>query len=800
MKNSIIIAVMLMTTLALWAVSISHNPPANLNAEGTTDLRLQVIEGVEEISKGSVYWRVIGTSKWQKDNLRLEASGGQWYIAAIPRLNNPFNGVEYYFEFTMQNGTVITDPSMQPEDYAYQVNPARKTGRQENAFIRVSDEADITTDDGYIIAVSWFEIANAIDHESIRLFVNGRDITGRATVTQTALTFREDKPQPGMITAFVTAQHRDGSQIHSVTWSTHVLQGKRRIGLPFDYYGNFNVTTNLYGSSAESAATHFGDPQDDASSSLDLYTSYGILDLKTNLFVSSLEKTNKQPVNRFSIGLNIPYLEIIAGDHSPDFGHFTIRNRNVRGLFGRFHSPYLSVFGSHGEMVRKTTSSYFDGVEMRNTGTFKQEATAVRIQLGGDRGYMLAFNVVRNRDIKSSLDLDDFRYFVFDANNPNQIIDTLYTVLPQDNLVAGIEMKISLPDQHVVIGFEGAGSIFNRNTLPGPLTAEEFENYTGQSIPIDPDYISGLFTLNMGIEPLQPASRDQTAWRAYYRGKIFNNLINVSYSEVGSAFRALSTSFQQTDTRNVSITNQLYIKQYLMATLGYNRTLDNLAGYRNETNNYNSAFAQIMLRITDLPYLRFAFNKNWGSNELNSAIGDPTIFNPTERNSQGMSFGIGYNVARIPFAPTQVDVSWRANADDGTMNHSPIYDNNTETINVSLISRFTQIPLRTQIGITTNSTELVLTGDKNDNINLLLRGEYSLWEDRIKPFLQYLNTSLSGDQDSQSYTHYTLGVQAFPLRDMNATTSIGCKSYANSDVSDVNYNSLTWRFMLNQRF
>ena len=742
---------------------------------------------------------MIGTSKWKTENLRLEFSGSQWYITSIPRLKNPFNGVEYYFVFTLDNGIVITDPELQPEDYAYQVNPARKTGRQENAFIKVSDETDITTDDGYILAVSWYEIMNAIDYESIRLIVNGMDITGRATVTQAALIYRNDRPQQGMISAFVTARLKDGSNIHSPTWATFVQQGRKRIALPIDYYGNFIVTTNYYGSSADIAAAQFGDPQDDASSSLDLYASYGILDLQTNFFVSSLEKTNKQPVNRYTIGLNIPYLEVIAGDHSPDFGHFTIRNRNVRGLFGRFHSPFLSLFWSHGEMVRKTTSSFFDGVEMRNTGTFRQEAFAARLQLGGDRGYMIALNAVRNRDIKSSLDLEDLRYFVYDAKNPFLIIDTLYTVLPQDNLVVGVDMKISLPDQHVVLGFEGVGSMFNRNTLPGPLTAEEIEEYTGQSIPIDPGFISELFMLNKSIEPLMPG-RDQTAWRAYYRGLIFNNLINISYSEVGPAFRALSTTYQQADTRSVSVTDQFYVKQYLMASVGYSRTNDNLAGHRNETNVYNSVFAQAMVRIPDSPYLRFGYNLNWGANELNSNIGDTLIFNPTERNSQGFSFGIGYNVAQIPYAPTQVDISWRGNADDGTVNENPIYDNKTQTINVSLISRFKQVPLRTQIGLTMNSNELVLTSEKNDNFNLFLRGEYLLWENRIKPYLEYRTTSLDGDQDSQNYTHYTLGVETFLLKDMNASTWIGWKTYSNSDVQDVDYSSFTWRFMLNQRF
>ncbi len=797
MRNNLLITLLLLTGISLWSVSISHNPPAALNAEGATDLRLQVIEDLDRISRGFVYWRVPGTRKWERLGLRLESEGSQWFIASIPRLRNPFNGVEYYFEFTLKTGVLVTVPEFQPEDYAYQIGSAPKSGRSENAFVLVSDTEDITTDDALIIAISWYEIMNAIDQSSIRLIVNGRDVTGRATVTQAALAYRDEKPQPGMITAFVTARLRGGTSIHSPTWAINVNPGRKRIGLPFDYYGNFNVTTNYHGSSADSAAAMYGAPRDDASSTLDLYTSYGILDLQTNLFVSSLEKSNKQPVNRYTIGLNIPYLEVVAGDYSPDFGHFTIRNRNIRGLFARLHSPAISLYWAHGEMVRKTTSTFSGGIEERNTGTFKQEAIAARIQLGTDRGYKIAFNAVRNRDLKSSLEPDEYRYFVKDDNDA--VIDTLYTILPQDNLVLGVEMKITLPDQHMVLGVEGAGSMFNRNTLPGPLTAEDIEEYTGQSIPFDPSFVSELFMLNKNIEPLMPGP-DQTAWRAYYRAMIFNNLINISYSEVGRTFRALSTSYQPNDTRNLSISDQFFVKQYVMATLGFNWTQDNISGHYNETNDYYSYIGQLMLRIPRIPYLRFGYNNHAGTNKLNEAIGDTTIFNPTQRNSEALSFGIGYNVVQIPFVPTQVDISWRSSADDGTVNDYPTYDNTTETINVSLISRFTHIPLRTQIGFTTNSNTLKLTDETKDNFNIFLRGEYALWQNRIKPYMEYRNTALSGDQNVQNYNHYTLGLDAYPLKDLQASTSLGWKTYSNNDVQSVDHRSFTWRFMLNQRF
>lgn len=47
MRICILIAIMLMTGLALCAVSISHDPPAVLNADSETELRLQIIEGIE---------------------------------------------------------------------------------------------------------------------------------------------------------------------------------------------------------------------------------------------------------------------------------------------------------------------------------------------------------------------------------------------------------------------------------------------------------------------------------------------------------------------------------------------------------------------------------------------------------------------------------------------------------------------------------------------------------------------------------------------------------------------------------
>mgnify|MGYP007064319125 FL=1 len=159
---------------------------------------------------------------------------------------------------------------------------------------------------------------------------------------------------------------------------------------------------------------------------------------------------------------------------------------------------------------------------------------AGRFQMGNENGFSIALNASRHRDIRSSLD----KTYWWKEDNPDTLEDESgYKVRAQDNAVVSLDMKMNIPDQNIVMGLEVAGSLLNTNTLPGPFSTEDLDDY-GVELEIDPADFAELFVINKNMEPFMP-SRANLAWNAFFRTFFWNNMFSAQYSETGSAFNTL---------------------------------------------------------------------------------------------------------------------------------------------------------------------------------------------------------------------------------------------------------------------
>ncbi len=796
MKQLIVVLIFVCLVISLSGVNVTHISPTSFNLGIPTDLRLEVNQGWSDISEVKLMYRVVGDSRWMTEKVNPETPDGPWLFVRIPAQAKALRGIEYYFEFILVSGNTETHPAIDPVAKAYVLQLVVREGQLSRAFIHLSDDATVKDEDGYILAVSFYEIADEIDIPSIRVHINGKDVSNWINLGTNTLIYRDERPSLGAKTAVVTAQLKNGAKIYSDTWVTNVISGSPQPKFPVNVRGSVNFVSNMYSYSDDNAV---GMADDDAATWLDLYGNWKAVDFQTNILVSSREESNKQPVNRYTFGVQVPYWEAYLGDYSPSISQFTMNFKNLRGLYTRLNIPFLSLSWAHGEMVRKTTSSFISGTTPVRTGTFKQEAIAGRLQIGKESGMYVAFNAARYRDIKSSLQFDDFAYYSYEGE---AVVDTIFTVTPQDNLVLSVDSRLSIPEQNIVLGIEAAASMYNRNTYPGSMTTEEIEDYTSQELPINLDEYSGIFVINSNVEPLIPSARN-VAWNAYMRwyfNFFWDNLFNVSYSEVGQVFRSLGINYLQNDAKTISLSHQMNFKQYFFLNWGYNIVEDNLGGSRSETNSYNSIFAQGILRLPSLPYIKAAYFLNTGENKDNPDADMGDVFIPYQRNSNSLSVGIGYNFNTLPYAPAQVDVTWKGGTDDSKSNDVLTYDNDNTNVSVSIINKYTMVPLRTVLSFSTNTQDIKLNDQTNKNFSFGLNAEYLLWENKLKPYVQFRRVNLGGDQDTQSYNYYTFGLEAFPWMNTTVSTSLGVSSYTNDVNSNLDDSVTTWRLLLTQRF
>ncbi len=800
MKKIVSLLLFSIIVIFTYAVSIQHASPLSYGFAEDVKLMVEVVDGLDNISSMKVYFRNEGEVPWMSEAATQESPGSVYYWATIPAKYFSDLQMEYYFEVQLTDGSVENFPTLDELTPKYTLIPKAMEGELSDGFVLLTEEESISADEGYMLAVSFFPLEEDIDPASIEVWVGGRDVTYAAQISAPTIMYKEDNPTPGMKKAVIKA--KQGTKIiHSNVWLTEVLPGSNKRALPFTFRGAVNFASNVYDYSDPAVTPGVSD--NDAASWADLYGSYGILNMQANLYVSSLEKSNKQPVNRYTFGVQLPGLDLFAGDYSPNLSQYTLYNKNIRGMYARFYGRVGSLTWAHGQSVRKTTNETIilnaSGRDLKS-GTFKQEAIGARIQVGNDSGLSMGLTASRHRDLISSL--DSLYYKVTYTPAGADTTTAIYSTMAQDNAVVSFDMKINMPDNNMVIGAEIAGSILNKNTIPGPIDDATINEFLGSGdFPVNPVDYKDLFVVNKNMEPFLPGKAN-LAWTAYYRALILNNLINVQYSETGASFNALGASYQLKDSRNLTITDQLNLGRYWVFSGGYSMSGDNLMSHKSETNTYNSWFVQSMLRINKLPYLKAAFFNNAGENKENKEIQGTTPFQKYVRNSKNMSFGMGYNIVQIPYVPTQLDISYRTGFDDSKLNNVYQTDNESNGLNITMTNRYTSIPLTTQFSISTGDQKQKITTPivENDNQNLFFGASYSLWENRIKPFANYRivdYSSLSGDL---GYNYFTLGLEAYPIKDMVISTNLGFQSFSNANDSSKDYGSTTWRVLLTQRF
>jgi hypothetical protein len=783
----------------MFGISIQHASPLSYGFGEDVKLMVEVIEGLENVSSIKLYYRNAGDIPWMSGIVTQESPGSVYYWATIPAKFFADIKMEYYFEVQLLDGSAENFPPLDGITPKYSLIPKVLEGELSDGFVLLTEEESVSANEGYLLAVSFFALEEDIDPASIEVWVGGRDVTYAAKIAVPTILYREENPSPGIKKAVIKAK-QGTKTIHSNIWLTEILPGTKKRAIPFTVRGSVNFASNVYDYSKPDVTPGVSD--NDAASWADVYGTYGIANVQTNLYVSSLEKTNQQPVNRYTFGVQIPMLDIFAGDYSPSLSQFTLYNKNIRGLYARFYGKVGSITWAHGQSVRKTTNEAVipnDSGRILKSGTFKQEAIAAKISLGNESGFSMGLTASRHRDIVSSL--DSLYYKVTYTPAGEDSVTTYYSTMAKDNAVISYDIKLNMPKQNIIIGAEVAGSMLNKNTIPGAIDKDTIAEYLGKDdFPIDPGDYSNLFVINKNMEPFMP-SRANVAWTAYFRALILSNLINIQYSETGSAFNALGASYQLNDSRVLSFTDQLNIARYWVFSGGYNLTSDNVMGHKSETNTYNSWYVQSMLRIDKFPYFKAAYFNNVGENKDNPDIISANPFQHYLRNSKNISFGLGYNISQIPYVPTQLDISYRMGYDDSQLSDVYQTDNESNGLNFTMSNKYTSLPLTTQFSMSMGDQKQKLAPIvENDNKNFFFGAGYSFWDDKIKPFVNYRIVGFSSPNGDQNYGYFTLGVEAYPIRDMVICTNLGFQSYSNSVNSNAEYGSTTWRVLLTQRF
>ncbi|MCD4795623.1 MAG: hypothetical protein K8R49_00410 [Candidatus Cloacimonetes bacterium] len=804
MKKYLIIVGVLLCTALFSNVMLYHNPPVSIKPGETVVLTLEVRDGFNEIFNAKLFYRETGTLSFTELDLEKGTETDPVFFAVVEDVSNYQVGLNYYFLIIPYDGNNVTLPEFQCKTNPFKVAIEQPKVTTES-FVRLSPDiafSDIGKD--YIIAISMFSIESDIDHSSVKFYYDLEDVTDAAKIFSNMIIYEVEKTEPGRHFYYVAADLTDGRKVESEHWMTDVKI--KTIDLPMNIRGK--ATFNSYLSSFNKDSEDEAENDKRANFLLNFQGNKDWFRFKSKMYLSSLETSSAQAINRFNLALQVPHFDLVAGDHTSDYGSFILNCKNVWGIHTKLHFENFRLFVTYGNSKRNIDGkAYSDTTDITSytAGTFRRKTMVFRTEVGNTKSFVWGLGISKNKDDIGSLHKKYYQYVVDDT------IVTM-TVTPKDNIIFGSDIRLALFKQRFVCGAEAAMSFHNNDITEGTMSLDEIEDNLGHEVdlPFDPETISDFIIVNEYMEPFMPGFSN-SAFKTFIRSFFYNNLLNISYTAIGSSFNSLSSSYLQKDARIINVNDNInLLNNKLSMNLSFNIISDNLYEEKDVTTKTTTYFAQVLFRPTDQIFYKIGFNNNTSKDNM-EITEDDTLETTYDINSMNLTLGFGYHAQNFSFAPTRFILNFCNSANTDEANKS--FDYKKNNIILSAKSKFEEIPLKTTLSYSLNLND-DKTSTYNDTLSewvdpiqekskyhsFYMKGEFLLLEEKFKPYLDFRYTAFGGDINSQASQMFNLGTSYNIDKDTFLSTVFGLKLYQNKDYEEDNYSSFNWKFRLTRKF
>jgi hypothetical protein len=515
-----------------------------------------------------------------------------------------------------------------------------------------------------------------------------------------------------------------------------------------------------------------------------------------NLFVTSDEKSDRQPQNRYFVGVETPWVQAGYGDHYPAFPELVLNGKRVRGLQTTARYGILGLDLSLGEISRsvegllvKSFSVDSFSVEFKrdslaafgqinpttwgkyNFGTFARKLFAIRPSIGNRHTWEVGFSWLSSGD-----DMNSVRY----------------GIKPQENILVGTDFMARFDNSRIELTGQAAMTAYNSDISSGNFTDAYIDSVYGtgrEGIKTVRDYLKDYITVNDNFRPLSVKELSTLAYQMGLGLEYFDNAFRATYLFRGSDYTSFGQSFLQTDIRGVQLTDRArLIDNQMFLTVGFERLEDNTANTKAAT----TVFSNINLAATwfprrELPTVTVGFSRYGNDNSLAtngpdslSAIADATLRFYIQ-SSYDFAFGARHTATFNLSTSKRTDESVRK------------YDLANFTGEVGLTTQYA-IPLQTilSIAVYLNTIPGGLIRGESVDLNytaLSLMGRYTLIRDVL-----ILNGSIAPTFGNYRRTAADLGAEWFVRRNMSF--QIQGAYFHNDDGSDDSIVSLRYRFTI----
>jgi len=803
------------TGIIFGQAKVLHSPPRNIRANSPITLEALIEGSVIETERVRLFYRVAGYDSFIEEDMN-EYMG--IYSVSIPADYVTPEGVEYLIIAEMADGTMAAFPEVDPYNVPMfiAVRKAAETtektlevssydiqgGIRNDIIILSPEEGEVVAAEEVLLAFSLFNMID-VDVTSISLTLDGLSVMSQTEISEDVIMCRPQILKPGLHTVRLNMSNQFGDPYATVIINFTVVKSIEEASRVLNYTGR--ITAEANSEQVRGIRQNINSVRANASGS------YDWLSFKAKTFVTSQEDPTKQPRNRLSLGLKTSVFDLTVGDINPRFSELLLQGKRVRGVEANLKLKYFNthiVYGQTDRAIEGTIGATPDTLEdgvlqySRSGYTYDRNLLAIRPYFGSGKNFQLGFSLLKARDDTLSVKKE------FDGINET---DDRSIVLggvnkPQDNIVLGTDLLFAFDQKRFVWKTDAAFSYLNRDITGGPLTLEGMDTFLpgdslqndtlslgDMNIPLegfpDPGDFTRIFIINENISPLMPIVPDtnnqigmkqflnmpSTAFKTVLKLNYFNNFFVVRYQRVGPEFTSLGNPYMRTDVQGFNISDKIRLfSNRLFVTVAYDQKRNNLLEDKNSTTTTSSFTASVALYPGEgLPNINFNTQSYGRQNDLDIldveydttftdlgavesiAIDDPRELNLTTRQDFRIS-----HIVKVGDIKNTLNITYaNSERNDRITNRFPGYQFNTTSASAFSFGVNTafSFPLKTNIRISSNTSESASQADPYKMFTLLLRGGYELFDGKLVTEAGYTMVNGSGLVDFLKNDMFTGG-------------------------------------------
>ena len=639
---------------------ITHTPPGDYLPGEAIELEV-LVEGVANpVRNVRILYRRQNGSNYRETAMESEFG---YFRGVIPGQYAGNDGVEYLIVANLDDGSVLTYPEESPYENPVILDPesgvvSGESGRGPGssgmksvnpAEMIISPRPGSTVSaDEVLIAVSLYTLGD-VDSSTVRLTLDGVNITGETNVSSSLVSYRSTAVRSGQHGIRLSFKDTTGKGYQPLTWRFTVRDQEQSTQAELNVNGGMYIEASHHDikNQVESINKFSGDVRG----------SYGWLDFRGDVYLTSKQDPGLQPRNRYSMQLRTPYMQMDIGDSYPGFSRLGLWNTRVRGVNARLLLDYVNlhfVYGSTrraipGVIEATDPQDAFVSEDIRRLTqyTFGRRILAIRPSFGGGEHFQLGFSFISSRDDTSSVSLKP------DVSWGN--------VTPKDNLVLGSDLYLAFDRKNIEWESSAAVSWENNNIFGGPVSSGDTLDFGTDSkipvadLPIDPSRLSSIFIFNQNVQPLLPVPSSvdtnmnlqvhpwtlgdyrSLAYQTKLKLNYFHNVLTLEYRKIGAAYNSYGNPYLRRDVGGLSISDRIrLLNNRLYLNLGYESLTEGLSRESQDRISFHNYTAGLSVYPGgNYPEIHYTFKNNQRRNGIDDflVISDTLAGNTVDRDT-----------------------------------------------------------------------------------------------------------------------------------------------------------------------